>query len=249
MPILTLDLTTPPGYLIQVCVACGYQQRINLDVGATCTKEAPYVIAVDSTLEVTIDGGAPQTVTFEAGSFPNFNSVSAEQLRDKFNDRLMGVASRLDESPDCVVIESTTTGPSSKVEITGGTARAALGLDASSQDLAHTRPVLGISTGGMKLRDSILLRRCNGCTGEPEGTTHEIVKRTWDVGSVTQAGKHSYEHRRATNALARYLKAQGMVHPDLAADYAAETSEPADYTPGAETTVLDVPRLQQRNEV
>lgn len=244
MPIRTVDLTASPGFIVQACANCGFLQRIYINKGATCTKDGPFNVTVDSTLEVKVDGGAPQTVTFAAGSFPNFATVTPAQLRDKLNAALTGVTCRLDESPECVVIESSSTGASSSAEVVGGSARAALGFSTGSNiDVATGRPVLGLSQGGHKNADSILLRRCNGC--ETGAQSHEILNRTWDTSAENSARAI---HRRVVNALARWLKAQGYTHADLAAEYAAETSEPPDYLTGLPGTVLTVAPLQTSPE-
>jgi hypothetical protein len=244
MPIQKIDLTSAPGYLIQVCASCGYKQRIFLDRGASTTKDGPFQLVVDSTLQVAIDDGSPQTVTFDISAFTNFNAVDPAQLVSKLSASLTGATARLDESPECVVIESATNGPSSKVVIVGGTASGALGFEALPADLAPSRPILGVLMGTTKVPDAIALRRCNGCS--PGQMSHEIVKRTWDV-APPMAGNPMYEHRRAVNALARYLKAEGMIHPAMAADFAAEQGDPVDFTTGLPGIVFDIPLPQPVN--
>jgi hypothetical protein len=129
MPLTTIDLTTAPGFVVQTCACCHCEHRVSLDRGGTDTKEEPFAIPVGSTLDVRIDGQAtPQTVTFAAGDFPDFGAVTAAQLRDKLNAVLVGATAVLNLDGHAVTIESDATGAMSKVEVTGGSARAALGF-------------------------------------------------------------------------------------------------------------------------
>lgn len=237
MPIKQIDLTVAPGFIVQSCACCHCEHRVSLDRGGTDTKEGPFNIPVGSTLDVKVDGQAtPQAVTFAAGDFPDFSAVTAEQLRDKLNDSMVGATAVLNMDGHAVTIEGNTTGPSSKIEIVGGTARAALGFPTDTiAEACPGRPVLGrVIPGGLKAKDIICIRRCT-C-----GAQEQLV-RTWDVCDPRYAGSHFYEHRRAVNALAIHFKAQGWIDPAVAADINAETGSPQDFTPGLPGTVISVP--------
>jgi hypothetical protein len=237
MPLKTIDLTTAPGFVVQTCACCHCEHRVSLDRGGTDTKEGPFNIPVGSTLDVRIDGQAtPQTVTFGAGDFPDFTAVTAAQLRDKLNAVLVGATAVLNLDGHAVTIESDATGDMSRVEITGGSARDALGfLTDGIANPCPCRPVLGKDLGGgLKAKDIICIRRC-ACGAQ------EQLLRTWDVCDPKYAGTHHYEHRRAVNALAVYFKSQGWLDPAVAADINAETSDPPDRAPGLSGTVLSIP--------
>lgn len=244
MPIKQIDLTTAPGLLVQTCAKCGANHRINLDRGAVDTKQDPFSIPEGSTLELRVDGEAtPQTVTFAAGDFPDFSAVTAAQLRDQLNASLVGTSSLLNLSGRGVTIESDAMGDTSRVEISGGSARAALGFPTNDiADPCPCRPHLGSEVGpGLKNLDIILLRRCP-CRA------NEMLVRTWDVCDPRYAGSHFYEHRRAVNALAIHFKSQGWVDPACTAELAAETGSPSDVTPGLPATVINVPPPQPAPE-
>lgn len=237
MPIKTIDLTTSPGFIIHTCACCPCEHRINLDRGGADTRREPFSIDLDSTLEVKVDGETtPQTVTFSAGSFPDFAAVTAVQLRDKLNTSLVGATAVLNRGDEAVTIESNTTGPSSRIEIVGGTARAALKFHTDGlADPCSGRPQLGKDLGGgVSNKNLISLRRC-AC-----GAQEKFV-RTWDVCDPNYAGSHFYEHRRAVNALAAYFKSQGWVDPAVADEIIAETSDPPDVATGLPATVINVP--------
>jgi hypothetical protein len=243
MPIKQIDLTTPPGFLMQACAACGMERRIALDRGAADTKPGPFNVPVDSTLDVKVDGQATsQTVTFGSGSFPDFAAVTAEQLRDKLNASLTGATAVINLGGTGVTIESDDTGSMSMIEIPGGSARAALGFPASGEDPCPCRPRLGREVlPGLLNLNIVCFRRC------PCGA-NEMVVRTWDVCDVKYAGSHFYEHRRAVNALAMHFKTQGWLEASCAAEINAETTSPPDIAPGLPTTVINVPPPQPAPE-
>jgi hypothetical protein len=237
MPIKSIDLTAAPGFVIQACACCDCEHKVKLDRGAVDTDEGPYNIPVGATLELKVDGQAtPQTITFAAGDFPDFTAVTPTQLRDKLNASLAGAAAVLNLDGEDVSIESNTTGPDSRVEVTGGTARDALGFHCDGiASPCSGRPVLGREiASGLKHKDVIAMRRC------PCGSQEQLV-RTWDVCDPKYAGTHHYEHRRAVNALATYFKSQGWIDPALAAEINAETTNPLDVATGLPTTVITVP--------
>ncbi len=237
MPIKSLDLTVAPGFLIQCCAYCGRERRLSLDRGGADTKEGPFDIPVDSTLEVTVDEKeTPETVRFEAGSFPEPSAVTALQLRDKLNASLAWATASLDLAGTGVTLESNTTGAASRLEVTGGTSRAALGFPVEgARDSCAGRPVLGRDLGeGLKHKDIICVRRC------PCGAQEQLI-RTWDVCDPRLAGTHHYEHRRVVNALAIYMSEQGWLDPAVAADIQAEPRRPPDAAQGLPGAVLSVP--------
>jgi hypothetical protein len=234
MPLKSIDLTNAPGFLIQACVGCAGEHRINLDRGAVETKSGPFVLAAGDTLDITIDGAAaPVTVVVALGDFPDLANVIAAQLAARLASALS--AATVSVEGDCVLIESKTTGPNSSVAVASGTARAALGFPIDGRlDPCSGRPVLGVSIGGRTNKDAICLRRCGS-------DANEVLHRTWDVAPEGLAGTPFYEQRRAVNALAQYFKAQGWVHPALAAELGAETVSPPDLAPSLAGGALSPP--------
>lgn len=228
MPIKSVTTTPAPGFLIQDCVVCGTENKISFGRGAQKSKPGPFALQNGDTLDVTVDVGLPQTVTFAAGDFPDFAAVTAAQLAAKLIAALSGITAS-DDAGGCL-IESSSTGASSKVEITGGTVRAALGFPTDGRkDPSPGRPVLGVAFGPagdqMKNKNVIALRRCNGCGA------NECLIRTFDVAPGTLNGTHFAEHRKTVNSLAEHFKGQGWSHPDVANDHAAEVGGPPELDP------------------
>jgi hypothetical protein len=222
MPIKHMTASPAPGQLIQICAACGAEHTISFDRGAQKSRTGPVALAVNDTLVVRVDGGAPATVTFAAGDFPDFTNITAAELATKLDATLPG-ARALDDAGG-LLLESQTTGEASRIEIVDGTARAALGFAVDRTDPCVSRPVLGISYSAGQMRDPniLMLRRCNDC-----GAT-ECLVRTLDGAPRELEGTHFAEHRRAVNALAQHCKACGWSHPDVVDHHAAETVRPLD---------------------
>jgi hypothetical protein len=225
VPIKSMTTTPAPGHMVHVCAACGAEHTIRFDRGGQKSKTGPFALELGDTLIVKVDVAPPATVTFAAGDFPDFGSVTAAQLATKLSASLSGVHTSDDAGG--VLIESATTGVGSRMEIVGGAARAALGFPTDGRlDLCPSRPVLGVSSGTgpgqMKDKNVLALRRCNDCG------SNECLIRTFDVAPPGHLGTFFHEHRKTVNALAEHCKASGWSHPDVAADHAKETAPPLD---------------------
>jgi hypothetical protein len=223
MPIKSITTDPGPGHIVQVCAGCGAEHHISLDRGAQKTKTGPVVLRAGDTLELRVDGRAAEAVTFVAGDFANPARVTVAELAAKLGRALPGVMARDDAGG--LLIESATTGPESRIEVTGGSAHAALGFSTDGATAPCSgRPVLGISAGSAPIQDpSVLaLRRCNDCGAS------ECLIRTFEATAAVLDGTHFKEHRRAVNTLAEHFKERGWSHPDLAAHHANEARRPLD---------------------
>lgn len=222
MPIRAVDLTHEPGTIIQVCAGCGAEHEIRLDRGAVETKAGPFVLGDGVTLELAVDGlDAHVVVQFGASDVADLGAATPAEVKARIESSAGEVAVRLYSGR--AVIESRTTGPSSRVEVRGGTAREALGFHVDGrQAWAPGRPVLGFARGEVTEPDAILLRQC-GCG------THEMLSRTWDQAAVHASSK-AYAHRRLVNGLAQYLRSRGWVDDAVREQIDAETAEPPEQT-------------------
>jgi len=223
MPIKSMTTTPPPGHMIHVCAACGAEHTISFNRGAQKSKTGLFALHPGNTLIVKVDAAAPTMVTFAAGDFSDFSQVTAAELATKLNASLTGI--RASDDLGGLLLESATTGETSRLEITGGTARAALGFATDGRiDPCLSRPVLGISFGSGQMKDTnvLALRRCNDCGA------NECLIRTFDATPPEHVGTFFHEHRKTVNALAEHCKSRGWSHPDLVADHAGETERPLD---------------------
>jgi hypothetical protein len=225
MPIKSMTTTPAPGHMVHVCAACGAEHTISFNRGAQKSRTGPFALRPGDTLVVKVDALPPVTATFTAGDFSNIGKVIAAELVAKLNASLTGA--RASDDFGGLLIESATTGPESRIEIAGGTARASLGFVTDGRiDPCLSRPVLGISFGAgqdqMKDVNVLALRRCNDCG------SNECLIRTFDTAAPELDGTFFKEHRKTVNALAEHCKSRGWSHPDVAADHAKETTRPLD---------------------
>ncbi len=86
----------------------------------------PFSLADAQTLEVQIDGGATQTVTFSTGDFVDIGNATAQEVADAINADITGGAA--EDALGEVRLTSDTEGTGSSVQIVGGTANPALGF-------------------------------------------------------------------------------------------------------------------------
>lgn len=232
MPIKSLT----DSHFVQVCAVCSAEHTIAFDRAGQKTKKGPFALKIGDTLEVKVDAALPVTVTFAEGDFPDFSAVTPDQLAKKLAAAVAGIAAREDGGGS--LIESATTGAASRVEVTGGSARAALGFPTDGRgDVGVTRPVLGVAAGPQMDPNVVALRRCGNCGA------NECLIRSFDAAPAKLDGSHFAEHRKAVNTLAQHFKAQGFLHPALAAIHETETRVPVDIHPAltAAPITLSVP--------
>jgi hypothetical protein len=209
MPIEVIDLTTPPGSMVQRCAACGSARTIQFNRGAIETAAAPFTFGSGANLLIKVDGApSPTSIGFAEGTF------TATEARDKLASELSGVVVGAVE--DRVIIESASTGDSSSVTIVGGSALAVLGLDRLVPDHGR-RPTLGVHDESFADPNAMPLRPC-GC-----GALETLV-RTWDTVPSVLHGSMFDRHRRAVNALAHHFVNEGWVHAGVAAAVRSEHS-------------------------
>lgn len=205
MPIIAVDFGHDPGQLVQLCAACGREHTIDLDRGAAETGREPFRVESGNTLAVAIDGGDATEVVFDAGASDATDGLSAATVASKLGELPGANATVRDGS---VVLESATRGAQSRVQIVGGTARAALGLfSGEGKHPAAGRPVLGtVNQRGEVQVDVIALRQC-GC-----GAIEYLIPSTErEPESERSRTGRFWVHRRVVNALAAHFVARGWV--------------------------------------
>lgn len=95
---------------------------------------ATYALSNGETLLVGTDSfasGAAQTITFATGNFVSIGAATAAEVAAVINAQLIGGSASV--SANAVVIASDTNGSGSRLAITGGTARTALGFSTGTQ--------------------------------------------------------------------------------------------------------------------
>ena len=131
------------------------------------------------TLEVAIDGAAPQTVAFRAQDFAVITQATAAELAAVLTAGLAAAAATV-TGADAVEISTVSAGRASQIQIVGGTAVAALQL---AGDAAQgTGSVDRLSVVTIADIDALLLAAGAGARAEL-GQPGQLVLRTVSTGS------------------------------------------------------------------
>lgn len=96
-------------------------------------------MAGGKTLNVRVNGGNTQAITFVDGDFSNPAAATAEEFVEAANKQLSGARFKLNAGKDGIIFESDRAGTSSRVEVTGGDAQTLWDF-----------PVLGVGTGNVE---------------------------------------------------------------------------------------------------
>lgn len=94
-----------------------------------------FALSDGQTLTVSVDGGGDQTATFNTGDFGDIANATAAEVAAVIDADLTGASAAA--SAGAVVITSDLTGETSSLQVTGGTANAALGF-ATAQENGST---------------------------------------------------------------------------------------------------------------
>ena len=78
----------------------------------------PFALTAGSTLQIAVDGGAPQTITFSAGQFANIGAATAAEVAAAINSQLTGATASVVNG--AVTIASNTSGSASSIQLTDG---------------------------------------------------------------------------------------------------------------------------------
>lgn len=98
--------------------------------GAVTSGNAETYTLVDGqTLDVAVDGGVPQTATFNLADFVDINNATAAEIAAVITTDIVGATAA--DVGGFVVITSDTAGDTSSIQVTGGTANVALGFPTS----------------------------------------------------------------------------------------------------------------------
>jgi hypothetical protein len=234
MPILEADTTT----IKQECLTCGGIHTIPLRRGYSKSKKEPYALADGDVLEVKVDGGAPQVVTFAAADFGNIAAALASEVAAKLNAVIAGAVAD-DDGGAIRIVSGSVVAATTAIEVMGGTARSKLGFDGRR----YGARMLGVTKGQGAFKrtaaDTIDLPHCPDCGSK------ECLVRTWDTAPLDVADKLHARHRRVVNALAEHLKGLGNSDPDAKQVHDAESRAPGDLDPDFMTRRITLPSARR----
>lgn len=111
---------------------------------STNTESTPFNLDNGFILNVKIDGGPVQAITFVTANFANIDTATAEEVAAVINAQLVGGRATASSSGTKVTITSDKRGSGSHVEVTGGTANAAGALNFATAVVNGTGNVASI---------------------------------------------------------------------------------------------------------
>lgn len=216
MPITIAD----ENEITQTCLNCGAGHLIPLKQGHSKSMKAPFALVDGDTLELKVDEEAtPQVITFVLADFADIGAALASEVAGKLNAVLAGAAADVDDDAVRLVSDSVVMGTTS-IEVTGGTARAKLGFNGQKQGPIKLGVTKGTGANKQTAVDTIDLPPCPSC-----GAMESLV-RTWDTTPPGLENSFPAMHRRAVNALAQHLRAQGFSDPDAKPTHDNEPGPP-----------------------
>lgn len=113
-------------------------------------SSAPFALAAGLTLDISVDGGTTQTVTFSPGDFVDIFNATALEVATKINSVISGLtASALSDGR--VLLRSDNRGSGSSLQVTGGTANLALAFPTTLLGGAFV-PNVRVDMGGWEIR-------------------------------------------------------------------------------------------------
>lgn len=133
-----------PGDKLTIAVDGNPVAEATFDAAAASRVSGAETFALSDGEELTvvIDGGDPQTVIFQAGHFADIGAATAEEVAAVLNGQLRGASATVTGGGTTVTITSDKRGTASGVNVTGGSANAALGF--ATGNIAGTGDVADI---------------------------------------------------------------------------------------------------------
>jgi uncharacterized phage protein gp47/JayE len=143
-----------------------------------------YTLSNGQTLTVEVDGGAVQTATFETGDFVDIGNALAAEIAAVISADITG-ATASDENGSVRIVSDNADGETSSLEVTGGTANAALGF--ATDLIAGMNPL--DADPGEDLEDDadFRARREDELRAQGEATVEAILADMLDVEGVDAA--------------------------------------------------------------
>jgi hypothetical protein len=237
----TLTIQTPataptPGYILGTTVGPwdlepGDDLHITVDLLGSVTatfnataaarENAPaetYVLVNGQTLTVKIDRGTVQTIAFLTAEFVNIGAATAEEVAAVINAKIVGARATVTSGGTKVTITSDKRGLGSYVEVTGGTANAALlfnvaevqgtgnVLDIDSVTLSEVETIVEAATAATAIvtSDAGRCRITSATTGTDSKILIEAVSTADD-----ELGLDNATHSGSTGAAVDTLKVDG----------------------------------------
>jgi flagellar hook-associated protein FlgK len=158
------------------------------DVATLTSASGPFALANGDTLQLSVDGGAPMTVTFAAGSFADVTHATADEVAAAINAQATGVTASAQDGR--LVLKSNTAGAAGSIQVVAASNSAlfAPGTSDVGSDTAVSVQLTGSPTDGTSGHFT-LKALSDGVIGLTPGLKvalldeHGTTVSTFDVGS------------------------------------------------------------------
>jgi len=174
----------------------------------------PYALADGQTLTVRVDGGPEQTVAFASVAFADITNATAGEIAAALNAAIVGA--RATVAGGIVRLESDTAGTASRVQVTGGTANAALafpgGLASGTGNVGSLRAVDALEVKAVVEAAIPTVRVSVGLGGVLEVHTVAIGGSATVQSRAATAGAFGFDtamHAGAATGAANVLRFEG----------------------------------------
>lgn len=167
-----------PGDTLVIAIDGGAADTATFDATAAARESGAenFALVNGQTLTVSIDGGPVQTITFLTGEFVAIGAATAEEVAAVINAKIVGAHATVTSAGTKVTITSDTRGTDSGVNVTGGTANAALGF--TTGNIAGTGDVADIDAVTFAEAKALIEADVAGCTVTDAGGAIRISSNT-----------------------------------------------------------------------
>ena len=172
----------------QFVVDQGAENAAGTPATYTSTTTEPFALTNGSTLDVSIDGAAPITVTFLTGDFASIGAATAAEVAAVITAQLGGAATAADVA-GAVAITSSSTGPGASLLVTGGSASVVFAFPTipATGSGGPTRP--GLRPDAILLADVLLRFGTTAIVDKPDpGGAAGVIDQTTRRQSVFRFG-------------------------------------------------------------
>lgn len=197
-----------------------------------------FALADAQTLTVEIDGGATQTITFNTAAFADIANATALEVANVINAALAGGGAAV--STGAVRIFSDSLGTDSSVQVTGGTANAALGFsttitngtgdaaDASAVTVAELKTLIEGDVAGVTVTDESGSPRLATNTLGSSGSVQVAASSSMDTKLGFDNAAHAGNDAGALDTLQIDGKTDGAYGNSVTVEITGATSGRAD---------------------
>lgn len=178
------------GYTLVVAFNAGGDQTFTLSATAaaresTNTESTPFALSNGMTLNVKVNRGTAQPITFLTAEFVDITNATAEEVAAVINAKIVGATATASSGGTKVTITSDRKGTGSYIQVTGGTANASGALNFATTEVQGTGNVADVSAVTAAEWVTIMSAITNG-TAANDGGKLRLTSTTTGSGGTVQ---------------------------------------------------------------